>query len=435
MRRAVVAASHSPKRRWTIVPSRSRDDTLAILRGQPIARLPVFGGLPSLTAPGLSAAGIRYGEAHTDPTMMARAAASTYETFGFESAVVPFDLCVEAEALGCGVDFQTDVDAFLAPVVSAPLRRGDQLIAPTLPDDPSRAGRIPIVCEALTQLKNGVGREVAIGAWIPGPFTLAWQLFGAEAWLMAIKQDPTRAAHLLESLAEFLARVGARYREAGADLLTIHEMGGSPQVVGASTFRSLVQPALTRLIAALPSPRVLSVCGDTNKSVADLAACGAEALNVDHRNDLARTRQALGPTAILLGNFDPVKTLSQGTPETIAQAVRAIADAGANAVWPGCDLWPEMPEANFRALISAARDIVTPERRPTPMNSDNLEEFWEDLLSEEPARIRRVWKDLTDEECAAVLDHLRRMTEEEGWHAAQKQAAATALHVIREQAE
>ena len=74
MRRAVVAASHSPKRRWTIVPSRSRDDTLAILRGQPIARLPVFGGLPSLTAPGLSAAGIRYGEAHTDPTMMARAA-------------------------------------------------------------------------------------------------------------------------------------------------------------------------------------------------------------------------------------------------------------------------------------------------------------------------------------------------------------------------
>jgi len=341
----------------------SRDETLALLRGQSIARLPVFSGLPSLTAPGLNAAGLRYSDTHADPAKMARAAASTFEMFGFESAVVPFDLCVEAEALGCEIDFQTDVEAFLAPVVSAPLRRGNQLITPALPDDLSRAGRIPLVAEALTRLKNGVGREVAVGAWVPGPFTLAWQLFGAEAWLSAIKQETTWAAQLLaEGLAGFLARVGARYREAGADFLTVHEMGGSPQVVGAPNFRALVQPALTRLIAALPPPRVLSVCGNTNSIVADLAACGAEAINVDHRNDLAQTRQALGPGAILLGNFDPVQTLSQGTPETIAQTVRAIAEAGADAIWPGCDLWPEIPEENFRALISAARDIVRPEK-------------------------------------------------------------------------
>ena len=66
---------------------------------------------------------------------------------------------------------------------------------------------------------------------------------------------------------------------------------------------------------------------------------------------------------------------------------------------------------------------------------NTLEEFWEDLLSEEPARIRRAWKELTDEECAAALEHLRRMSEEEGWQPAQKQAAATALRVLREQAE
>jgi len=335
----------------------SRDETLALLRGQSIARLPVFSGLPSLTAPGLNAAGLRYGEVYTDSAKMARAAASTFEMFGFESAVVPFDLCVEAEALGCEIDFQTDVEAFLAPVVSVPLRQGDQLVAPALPGDLSRAGRIPLVAEALTRLKNGVGREVAVGAWVPGPFTLAWQLFGAEAWLSAIKQETTWAAQFLESLAGFLACVGARYREAGADFLTIHEMGGSPQVVGAPNFRALVQPALARLIAALPPPRVLSVCGDTNPIVADLAACGAEAIHVDHRNDLARTRQMLSPNAVLLGNFDPVETLSQGTPETIAQTVRAIAEAGANAIWPGCDLWPEIPEENFRALISAARGV------------------------------------------------------------------------------
>ena len=66
---------------------------------------------------------------------------------------------------------------------------------------------------------------------------------------------------------------------------------------------------------------------------------------------------------------------------------------------------------------------------------NTIDEIWEDLLSEEPARIRRVWTDLTDEECAAVLEHLRRMSEEEGWQPAQQQAAAFALRVLREQAE
>ena len=117
---------------------KSREETLALLKGERVARLPVFSGLPSLTAAGLQAAGVRYSEAHTDAAKMAAAAASTFELFGFESAIVPFDLCVEAEALGCGVDFQTDVDIFLAPVVDKPLAQltGDLLI------DLSRAGHI-----------------------------------------------------------------------------------------------------------------------------------------------------------------------------------------------------------------------------------------------------------------------------------------------------
>src|SRR5512135_3636364 len=103
------------------LPNRSRDETLAVLRGESIPRLPVFSGLPSLTSAGLHAAGICYSEAHTDPAKMALAAASTYALCGFESAVVPFDLCVEAEALGCSVDFHTDVDLFLPPVIASPL--------------------------------------------------------------------------------------------------------------------------------------------------------------------------------------------------------------------------------------------------------------------------------------------------------------------------
>jgi [methyl-Co(III) methanol-specific corrinoid protein]:coenzyme M methyltransferase len=335
--------------------SSSRSEVKAVLRGERLARRPVFSGLPSLTASGLRMAGVEYHAAHTDACLMAAAAASTYALYGFESAVVPFDLCVEAEALGCTVDFQTDVDSFLAPVIDRPLAW--DAWQPSTPRDLFHAGRIPLVVEAVRMLKRDVGGQIAIGAWVPGPFTLAWQLFGAEVWLGGLAEIEKAMATLV-TLADVLSQVGREYIDAGADFLTIHEMGGSPQVIGAKHFQTFIMPPLKCLIAALPAPRVLSICGTTDSVVADMAATGADALHLDHRNDLARTRRLLGREAVLFGNFDPIATLSHGTPAGIIGDVQRISAAGANAIWPGCDLWPQIPDENFRSLMVAARDVV-----------------------------------------------------------------------------
>ncbi len=65
----------------------------------------------------------------------------------------------------------------------------------------------------------------------------------------------------------------------------------------------------------------------------------------------------------------------------------------------------------------------------------NVDEVWEALLSEEPPRIRHAWLALTDEEASAVLEHLKKMTSEDGWADVQRQAAAMALRIIRQLAE
>ena len=62
----------------------------------------------------------------------------------------------------------------------------------------------------------------------------------------------------------------------------------------------------------------------------------------------------------------------------------------------------------------------------------NIELLWDDILSEDAARVGRVWNELTDEECEAVLAHLRRMASESEWQPAQKQAAEAALRLIAE---
>jgi [methyl-Co(III) methanol-specific corrinoid protein]:coenzyme M methyltransferase len=256
-------------------------------------------------------------------------------------------LCVEAEALGCNVDFQTDVDVLLAPVVITPLPLDPAI---DFKIDLEKAGRIPLVAQAIRLLKSDVGRAVAIGAWIPGPFTLAWQVFGMDGWLTVVS-DENRAASWLASFADFLARVGNFYRTAGADFLTVHEMGGTAQVVGASRFRKLIQPALVRLFSQLPSPKILSICGDTNTIVREMALCGASALHFDQKNDVEHTRQMLGRDAIVLGNLDPLNVLSYGTPALIREKVSEAANAGVNAVMPGCDVYPDVSTTNMRAWV------------------------------------------------------------------------------------
>jgi len=133
----------------------------------------------------------------------------------------------------------------------------------------------------------------------------------------------------------------------------VHEMGGSPGVLGPKLFESVVLPHLQTLTAALPRPVVLSACGRTNGAMRLLAASGADALSVDQTNDLAASRAEV-PEARLFGNLDPVGLLAQGTPAQIREAVAAATRAGADAVWPGCDLFLHTPVENLRALAAAS---------------------------------------------------------------------------------
>ncbi len=63
---------------------------------------------------------------------------------------------------------------------------------------------------------------------------------------------------------------------------------------------------------------------------------------------------------------------------------------------------------------------------------DDLDQLWEEMLSQDAARIRRAWDNLTDDEARAVLAHPARMRDEEGWSPQQKVAAAAALAVLRD---
>jgi len=61
---------------------------------------------------------------------------------------------------------------------------------------------------------------------------------------------------------------------------------------------------------------------------------------------------------------------------------------------------------------------------------DELEEFWGDILSEQPLRVVAAWLTLDVEEQIAVRAHLSKMATEDGWAEGQREAARAALHAI-----
>jgi MtaA/CmuA family methyltransferase len=339
----------------------SRNDILALFNKQTPDVPPLFSGLISVTEAGLKSEGLQFYETHHDAVKMARAAASTYRGSGFGSAAVPLDLCVEAEALGATVDFREESEWAEFPRVAGFLYDSvEKFTAETQSlqslSSVEKNGRIPLVCEAIKLLKEDVGKEIAIGAWVPGPFTLLSLLVETGALYMTMKRKPDVIHPALDFLAQFLVSVGNAYHKAGADFLTIHEMGGSPGALGPRLFEPIVLPHLQTLTSALPRPVVLSACGRTNGTMKLLAASGADALSVDQINDLAASRQGV-PDVLLFGNLDPVGLISQGTPDEITEAVASVVRSRADAVWPGCDMYLQTPLENLRALVNASNKL------------------------------------------------------------------------------
>jgi [methyl-Co(III) methanol-specific corrinoid protein]:coenzyme M methyltransferase len=328
-----------------------RHEILDLLSGKKIGRQLSFSGLIHVTAEGLQSEGLIFPEIHHDAQKMAKAAASTFRLTGMPSATLPLDLCAPAEALGAELNFYEDSnDRFPQPkkALFATAKYLNEAYFHSA--EFIHRGRLPLICDAIRLLREDVGKEIVISGVIPGPYTLLLYLVEAGGLFAGMKREPDSINDALFHLSSFLADVGQAYRNSGADFITIHDMGGSPGFIGPSKYEQFVYPAEKHLLKQLPKPCVLSVCGNAGKSLELMSQTGADAISIDQTVDLAAARTVLKDT-MLYGNIDPVATLWQGDEAKITEAVRGAKEAGVDAVWPGCDLVPQMPIQNIKAML------------------------------------------------------------------------------------
>ena len=327
-----------------------RERVLKLFRREPIDRMPVFSGQGMVVLPAIKALNLRFPEIHLTGENMAASALRTAEMFGFEGVVVPYDMCTIPEAIGLGISIYQDSEEILYPTLPYKWKTVEEII---IPGDLMKRGRMPAVTKAIQVIKEKVGDRLALGSWTLGPFTLAGQLLELDILMKMTLKEKAKIEGLLDRLTDVIIQIGRFYQELGVDFMSLREMGTGSDLLSPRIFKSMIQPRLQKILEAWRSPKVLHICGATDLIIEMMNQCGDDAISLDQKNHLDQTRKKLGTGALLLGNFDPYNTLCVTEVEKVEGIVKTCIEAGVDAVWPGCDIWPDVKEANLRAYIDA----------------------------------------------------------------------------------
>jgi [methyl-Co(III) methanol-specific corrinoid protein]:coenzyme M methyltransferase len=325
---------------------------------EPVDTMPIFSGMGMVTVQAINKMGIRFAEVHGSAEYLAKSSTLSSDIFGFDSVIVPYDLCTIPEAMGRGCSIYEDAEGILYPTVP---NKWENFDAVDISPDWASKARMPLVEQALkTLISEG---KYAVGGWVLGPFTLGGQITELDLLLKGIKKQADKVHQFMEKMTGVVIDVAKRYQALGVDYMTIREMGSGTDLLSPRMWKQLIQPYLRKIFSALDSPKILHICGGTDLIVELMNDCGADALSFDQKNNLAQTRKKIGNEVILLGNFDPYGTLCQMEANEVPDVIAGCVEAGADAVWPGCDIWPEVKAENVEAWVRTLRELG---RQPSP---------------------------------------------------------------------
>jgi [methyl-Co(III) methanol-specific corrinoid protein]:coenzyme M methyltransferase len=335
---------------------------LAILNGKKddVDRIPCINSASVSTIEFMKTYDANWPAAHKDPKKMAKLASAAHRLCNLENVSVPFCMTVEAEVLGAKIDFHEDKIKWPS-VRQFPVKDPSDL---KFPEDISKAGRIPAITEAIKILKDEFEDRVPVNAYIVPPFTsLSSYLVDSITFLKWLRRAPEKVHQFCKDTLDIYTEIANLYKDAGADVITFHEMGASTDNISPNHFEEFVKPYLKQIIRQLNCPTILNICGSALMIADKMVECGANAIAVDERTPIKKAREEIDrikPGYPLIGNIPSYGVLHQGPIERIDEAVKNCIEDGVDIVAPGCDLWLETPTENIKAFVDACIKNGTP---------------------------------------------------------------------------
>jgi [methyl-Co(III) methanol-specific corrinoid protein]:coenzyme M methyltransferase len=327
---------------------------LRALDMDPLDRVPCVSPLQTGTVELMEQSGCSWPQAFRDPEQMYGLSRAGHDIAGLEGVRVPFDVTVEASALGAstgreGVDRQPSISR----TALNDLEGLDRLEVV----EPSAGAATAAVLSAVDLLSCRM-EGVPVICGIVAPFMLACQMLSIEQTLMNIVRDPSFVRMLVRKAESFDQMYVVSALNAGADVITLIDAAASGDILSAQQYEEHALPSETGMALRTRfggGRSVLHICGQTGHLLGSIKGSGATALSVDQCMDLAKVREILNGEMALIGNVSPTESLLFGTPGEVESESRACLEQGVNVLAPGCGLAPRTPTRNVLAMVRTAK--------------------------------------------------------------------------------
>jgi uroporphyrinogen decarboxylase len=309
--------------------------------------------------PAAKAMGISMADVFRDGDLLAQAMLEAWKKFGHDMILLENGTGCNAEACGVGVIYRDDA----APVAHIPVLKHLEDIDEMEVPDPYTTFPMTEILKATRILDREIGDKVWICARADqGPMDLASQIYGIDNLMLdiALGERP----ELIHKLLDFSRRVATRYAyalmESGGRSTSIGEPVGGPDLLSPKHYREYPYIHEKRMVEELKQHGIIlhnHICGNTIPIIDDFVGTGAQVLEIDHKTDMQKAKDAARHKTTLLG---PINTslLLNGTPEAVdaaaREAIEIMAPDGGFILGPGCALDPNVPDDNIHALIEAA---------------------------------------------------------------------------------
>lgn len=332
-----------------------------LFKREPLDTMPCFSGQGSVVIQAIEKMGTKFAKIHTDARLLAESAITSARLFGLDAVVIPYDMAVVAEAMGRGISLYDGADGILYPTVPNKWKTLDEI---DIPANYMSQGRLPMIDEAFKIIKEEAP-DLAVGAWVLGPFTLAGQIMELDILLKGLKKQKDQIAVFLDQVTQVTVDMVKHYQTLDVDFISVRDMGSGTDLLSPRMWKTLVGPNLKKVFDAITCcPSVNHICGSTDMIIEMMHECGADALSVDQKNDVVLTREKLGNDVLLFGNFDPYNTLTQLEDVLeVEKIIKGCIDKGVDSVWPGCDIWPDVRVENMETYVKTVREYG---KKPSP---------------------------------------------------------------------
>ena len=288
-------------------------------------------------------------EAHTDAKKMYELSRANYELLDYDGIMPVFSVVIDAYGLGCKVDWGK-ID--MMPRVLGKLWKGykDISIDKNFLDNHA----VRAVLECISMLKDSYP-DLAIIGKVFGPWTLSYELFGVEEFLIRTLDDPQETDDILNKLTCVPLEFARAQIEAGADIITIADHA-TRDLCSPESYKNFLIPIHKKLSKEIEVPVILHICGDTSDRIGYIAQTGVAAFHFESKVDACAAVQLAGGRIALTGNINNPEVLLFGSPEEVAKDTRYAIDCGVDIIGPECAVPLNAPYENLKEISKTVKN-------------------------------------------------------------------------------